>query len=164
MNNTEKVIKEMIVYHGFSSNTITGFSCYIPDPEQFSRKEGLLLFVCDPKRKRIETKFEHLLKKTRRKRLMQILNISEQKLLEEVIPQIIAYSQKLVHLGFEDIGKGTSFNKNKKIYNKALLLSSFENNIYLLKEFELVLIKNPLAQYAESKNLFTVKNKNSFLT
>ena len=114
--NIQQIIKEMILFHGFSSNTITGFSCYIPDPKKFSTKEGLLLFVCTPIGKRIVTKFEHLLKKSRRKRIMDILNFSEQELEKELIPQIISYSQRLSDLGFQKIGKGVTVNKNTKIY------------------------------------------------
>jgi hypothetical protein len=159
----QQIIKEMIAFHGFSSNTITGFSCYIPDPKQFSKKEGLLLFVCTPKGKRIVTKFEHILKKSRRKRLIHILNISEQELKKELIPQILNYSQRLNDLGFQEIGKGVIVSKDIKIFNKALTLSNFEGNDKLLKDFEFFLVSNPLTRFTENKNLFIVKRKNSFL-
>ncbi|OGU34147.1 MAG: hypothetical protein A2068_02530 [Ignavibacteria bacterium GWB2_35_6b] len=157
----QHIIKEIIKLHGFSTNTMTGFSCYIPDPKPFSTKEGLLLFVCTPKGKRIITKFEHLIKKPRRKRLAKIFNVSEDELTKELIPQIINYSQKLSDFGFHEIGRGVVLNKDLKIFNKALALSNFESNKKLLKDFESFLVSNPLTFFAEYKNLFIVKNKTS---
>ena len=41
----EKIAKEIICRHGLSSNTVRGFSCYIPDREPFPTTEGLLLRI-----------------------------------------------------------------------------------------------------------------------
>lgn len=160
-NNIQDILKEMISFHGFSSNTNTGFSCYIPDPKPFSPKEGLLLWVCTPKGEKIITKIQLLVSKLRQKRLKNLnFLISEQEFSEQLIPIIIDYSNKLDQLGFKKISNGVTKNIKSKIFNKSLALSEFDNNLKLLREFERYLISNPITLFAEEKGYFTVKEKN----
>lgn len=162
--NIQDVLKEMITFHGFRSNIQTGFSCYIPDPKPFSSNEGMLLWVCTPKKKRIVTKLERLLSKSRKKRFMKILGISEQLFSDDYIPKIINYSNLLINqFGFQKIGKGVSANIIPKIYNRSLKLSNFTDDLKLLRDFEVFLINNPIALFAEDKGYFTVKEKNKLL-
>jgi hypothetical protein len=160
----QKIVKEMIFFHGFSSNTKTGFSCYIPDPKPFSTKEGLLLWVCTPKGKRVLTKIERLVSKSRKKRLIKFLDISEHEYIIKYTSKIIDYSNLLINrFSFHRIGKGVSVNINPKLYNMSLNLSNFENDLKLLRTFEVFLINNPLTLFAEEMGYFTVKEKNNLL-
>lgn len=163
IKNIEGFLKEIILHHGFCSNTQTGFSCYIPDPKPFSKKEELLLCVCTPKGNKVVTKLEHLVSKLRRKRLLTYLGISEKEFHQKLIPNIIAYCNSLSQFGFQNIGKGISVNVTPRIYNKSLSISNFKNDLKLLRDFEVFLINNPITLFAEAKGYFTIKEKNNFL-
>ncbi len=161
--NIQDIVKEIISFHGFRSNIQTGFSCYIPDPKPFSTKEGLLLWVCTPKGKKIVTKLEHLVNKSRRKRLIKFLGITDQEFNEGLIPKITDYCDMLTQFDCQKIGKGVSVNITPKIYNRSIKFSNFENDLKLLKDFEVFLINNPITLFAEEKGYFTVKEKNKLL-
>jgi len=157
----ENFLKEVIYYYEFSSNTISGFSCYIPDPKPSLYREGLLLWVCNTKRKRIESKAERLISFARKKR-MKSLGISEQDFNNIYVPNIVNYLDILSNkFGFQKIGNGISLNVTHRIYNRALSFSIFETNLNLLRDFEIYLTRNPITLFAEAKGILNIKrNKN----
>ena len=161
--NIEDFLFEMILFHGFYSNTQTGFSCYIPDPKQFSKKEGLLLWVCTPKDKRIVTKLERLVSTSRRKRMLKYFSISVNEFNKNFIPNIIDFCNELDQFGFKNIGKGISINIPQEVHNRSIKFSNFQNELKLLRDFEDFLINNPITLFAEDQGYFTVKEKNKLL-
>ena len=64
MIDTEKYAKSIIAKYKFSSNTDTGFSCYIPDTNRYD-PYGYIIWVYSTYHKRFETHFQNLFSSNR---------------------------------------------------------------------------------------------------
>jgi len=152
----EQFAQQIIELHGFRFND--GFSCLIPDKEPFPDNEGLFLWGFSQKRMRFETKIEKFHTSTRLKRMEQMLGLPE-KDYKKLFFAVEAYLKSLKALGFEEIGKGVTLFGKTKVYNVQADASMFENKLEILKQFELVTIKNPIIEFAEKQGYFQVKNQ-----
>lgn len=152
----EQFAQQLIEIHGFRFNE--GFSCLIPDKEEYATNEGLFLWGFSQKRMRFETKVEKFHTSTRMKRMEQMLGLSEKEY-KKVFTAVESYLKSLKGLGFEEIGKGVMLFERAKVYNVQADASMFTNNVAALKEFEEIVLNNPVIAFAEKQGYFKVQNR-----
>ncbi len=158
----EDFARRMIDYHGFLFNE--GFACLIPDIEPFSSDEGLFLWGYSEKRQRFETKIEKFHTSSRIARMEQMVKVPEKEYKKILAASIQGYLKALKGLGFNDIGKGVNlFGSKTKIYNVQGDAKLFENNLDALKEFEKIILDNPILKFAEDLGYFEVKNRDKLV-
>jgi len=159
MSSFEKKIEEfaqqVIELHGFRFSE--GFSCLIPDKEEFPSNEGLFLWGLSKKRMRFETKIEKFHTSTRIKRMEAMLK--SEKDYKRLFTAIENYLKSLKEIGFKNIGKGVNLFERAKVYNVQADVLQFEKNLDALKKLELITINNPVIKFAEERNYFKVKNR-----
>lgn len=159
MSSFEKKIEEfaqqVIELHGFRFSE--GFSCLIPDKEEFPSNEGLFLWGLSKKRMRFETKIEKFHTSTRIKRMEEMLK--SEKDYKRLFTAIENYLKSLKEIGFKNIGKGVNLFERAKVYNVQADVFQFEKNLDTLKKFELITINNPVIKFAEERNYFKVKSR-----
>ena len=157
----EQFAKELIKLHGFSSNTVTGFSCYIPDLYPFSKKEGLLLWVFSRKEYRFETQLQKFHTLERIHRMQDMLGIDKGTYKQEMSIAVKGYIKLLRMIGcFKKIGGGIDLFGDEPIWNYAADLKVVSKHPDYLKEIERVTINNPIVQFAEDWGYFKIKNAN----
>ncbi|OAD23753.1 hypothetical protein THIOM_000405, partial [Candidatus Thiomargarita nelsonii] len=158
----EEFARRVIDSHGFRFNE--GFACLIPDIEPFSTDEGLFLWGYSEKRKRFETKIEKFHTSSRIGRMEQMVKVPEKEYKKILASSIQSYLKALKGLGFNDIGKGVNlFGSKTKIYNVQGDTKLFENNLEALKEFEKIILDNPILKFAEDLGYFEVKNRDQLV-
>ncbi len=161
----EKIAKEIIYHHGLSSNTVRGFSCYIPDRAPFPATEGLLLWSFSKTYKRIETQIQKYSSTARTFRMEEMLDLSNEKYENEFIKFIQEYLSALKKIGiFHPIGDGIKLFGKVVVFNLAADLNSFLLYPNKLRELELVTINNPIIKYCENSGYFIFKNKDELIT
>ena len=161
----EKIAKEIIYHHGFSSNTVRGFSCYIPDRSPFPATEGLLLWSFSKTYKRIETQIQKYSSTARIYRMKEMLGLSNESYEKEFIKTIREYLSILKKSGnFYPIGDGIKLFGKTEVFNLAANLNSFLQSPNNLRELELITINNPIVKFCEDSNYFICMNKDVLVT
>ncbi|OQA91486.1 MAG: hypothetical protein BWY26_00905 [Elusimicrobia bacterium ADurb.Bin231] len=171
----ENTLKEIITHHGFSSNTVTGFSCYISDRSDFPTSEGIFLWNCSKSYERIETQIQKYSAMARNHRMKTMLKLSHEQYKNKMLGFVNVgfvkeYLIELQKIGcFEKIGTGVNlFGEFQKTYNIAAKFSSIlEDDSHaksFLKNLEIVTIKNPIVKFCEDLGYFICKNKDNLVT
>ncbi len=161
----ENACKEIIHYHGFSSNTVRGFSCYIADKPHFSQKEGLLLWSFSKTYKRIETQVQKYSSKARILRMEEMLGLSENEYARIFTENVQEYLSELRNIGiFNPIGSGVNLFGKVRVFNLGASLDDFYKYPELLMKFEEVTLKNPIVQFCENAGYFVCENKEELIT
>lgn len=161
----EKIAKEIISHHGFSSNTVEGFSCYIPDRYPFQETEGLLLWSFSKTYKRIETQIQKFTSKARIHRMEEMLGLSAESYEHEFIEAISQYLYMLRRGGhFAPIGSGVKLFGKVKEFNLAVDLDVLQKSHNIIREFEVITITNPIVKFCEKSNYFMCKHKNLLIS
>jgi len=161
----EKIAKEIISHHGFSSNTVRGFSCYIPDRSPFPPTEGLLIWNYSKTYSRIETQIQKYSSTARIYRMNEMLGLSYEAYENEFIKLIQEYLFELKKSGdFHSIGNGIKLFGKVDVFNLAADLNIFLRFPNKLRELELITINNPIVKFCENSNYFICQNKNTLIT
>jgi len=163
--NIQDIAKELISHHGFSSNTVRGFSCYIPDREPFPKTEGLLIWSFSKTYNRIETQIQKYSSSARIFRMKEMLGLSNEKYENEFIKLIQEYLIELKIIGnFHPIGSGIKLFGKVQVFNLAADLNSFLETRNELRGLEFVTINNPIVKFCESSGYFICRNKDDLIT
>ena len=163
--NIQDIAKEIINHHGFSSNTVRGFSCYIPDRTPFPTTEGLLLWSFSKTYKRIETQIQKYSSTARIFRMEEMLKLSNENYENEFIKFIQEYLSELKKIGnFHPIGNGIKLFGKVDVFNLAADLNSFLQPRNELRELEFVTINNPIVKFCEESGYFSCRNKDDLIT
>ena len=161
----EIISREIIKYHNFSSNTIRGFSCYIPDKPPFNSEEGLLLWSYSKTYNRIETQIQKYSSMARIYRMQEMLGLSKEKYADEFIFLIQDYILKLKEIGnFYPIGRGIKLFEKIEVFNLGADFKSFLISPNKLIELELVITNSLIVNFCEKQGYFLCKNKDSLIT
>lgn len=161
----EKIAKEIINHHGFSSNTVRGFSCYIPDRSPFPSTEGLLLWSFSKTYRRIETQIQKYSSTARIYRMNEMLGLSNESYENEFIKLIQEYLFELKKSGnFHPIGNGIKLFGKVDLFNLAADLNIFLESPNKLRELELITINNSIVKFCENSNYFICYNKDVLIT
>ncbi len=160
----EKIAKEIINHHGFSSNTVRGFSCYIPDRSPYPTTEGLLLWSFSKTYERIETQIQKYSSRARIIRMKEMLELSNENYENEFIKFIQQYLSALKNCGnFYPIGDGIKLFGKLEVFNLAADLNSFLQSRNKIRELEYATINNPIVKYCEAVGYFVCKNKDDLI-
>ena len=160
----ETICKEIIYHHGFSSNTVRGFSCYIPDKSPFPTNEGLLLWSFSKSYKRIETQIQKYSSTARIFRMKEMLELSEEKYEKMFTNYIQKYLSELNNTGFfNSIGSGVKLFGKVKVFNLATNLNYFIQYPDALRKLEEITLTNPIVKFCEKSGYFVCKNKDDFI-
>ena len=155
----ERFARKIIDLHGFSSNSKSGFSCYIPDSKQFSQNEGLLIWNYSNAYTRIETQIQKFSAKARIYRMEEMLSLNYDEYKLEMMDRIYNFKSSLLSIsGFQEIGSGTNVFDVTKIRNIGANFQFLMSNLESLKEFENWTINNPIVKFAEKMGYFKCKN------
>jgi len=158
--NLETITQVIINHHGFSSNTVRGFSCYIPDRSPFPSTEGLLLWSFSKTYKRIETQIQKYSSNARIYRMEEMLNIPVDNYKREIVGLVQEYLDSLSNTKvFHPIGSGLLLFGHLKVYNLAADLNSFAKSPLKLRELEQITVNNPITKFCESAGYFKVQNR-----
>jgi len=158
----EKFAKRIIELHGFSSNSLSGFSCYIPDTYQFSQNEGILIWNYSKAYSRFETQIQKFSAKARINRIKEMLNIDKLEYKSRLKEAINLYSDELLAIKcFSRIGNGVRLFNEYKIHNMGANFSCLKNDLIALRQFEIWTINNPIVKFAEHEGYFECLNKQS---
>lgn len=159
-NEIEKFALSICKSHGFSSNNYSGFSCIIPDNQNFNKFQktpGLVLWVFSRKHQRFETQFQHYKTADRIQRMVNILKIDSITYKIQIEKAVIEYAESLLEIdGFHEIGNGVNFFESK-IINIACDFSYLSNNLDLLFRIEEFTKNNPIVKFCASYNHFNIK-------
>ncbi len=152
--------KRVIEFHGFSSNYVTGFSCYIPDSKEFPQTEGLLIWNYSNAYSRFETQIQKFSSKARIYRMNEMLSLNSIQYRNQIQNKILKYAETLLSIdNFKKIGNGVKLFGNVNTFNIGADFTQLENNYIALKEFELWTINNPIVKFAENNGYFKCLNK-----
>ena len=155
----ERFAKRIIELHGFSSNTKSGFSCYIPDSKQYSQNEGLLIWNYSNAYSRFETQIQKFSAKARIYRMKEMLSLEYPEYKLEMIDRIYDFKSSLLSInGFKEIGNGANVFDETKIKNVGVNFLFLLNNLESLKEFEKWTINNPIVKFSEKMRYFKCRN------
>jgi len=161
----EKIAKEIINHHGFSSNTVRGFSCYIPDLAPFPTTEGLLLWSFSKTYDRIETQIQKYSSTARIFRMKEMLELSNENYENKFIKFIQEYLSALKkNENFYPIGNGIELFGKVEVFNLAANLNSFLQFRNKLRALEFITINNPIVKFCEDSGYFICKNKDDLIT
>lgn len=161
----EIICKEIINHHGFSSNTVRGFSCYISDKTPFPTTEGLLLWNFSKTYKRIETQIQKYSSTARIFRMKEMLGLSEKEYEKMFIEYIQKYLSELKNTGiFKPIASGLKLFGKVKVFNLAANLNYFLLHPEALGKLEEITLTNPIVKFCEESGYFICRNKDDFIT
>ena len=155
----EQFARRAIEIHGFGSNTLEGFSCFIPDSPPFPSDEGLLLWNFSRTYNRFETQVQKFHAKARIRRMERMLGLPYDEYQRLFVDFVRSYLTSLTGIGnFADIGGGVTLFGQYRVKNVAADFSSF-NAPETLRQFELITINNPIVHFAEQHGYFECLNK-----
>ena len=163
----EKIIelfaRAVINFHGFNFNSRKDFSCFIPDtPNKITdANEGLLLWVFSKRYNRFETRIHLFDSKSRITKVAKHIKLSQKQYEDLFINLIRDYLSSLKkRCMFIDIGSGVELFGKIKVHNIGVNVDQLKNHLKALKEFESILINNPIVKFTEKEKHFECKNKN----
>lgn len=154
MDEIETFAKCIIKNYNFCTHSQTGFSCYIPDSNQYD-EYGFIIWVYSETHKRFETHFQNLFS-SNRKNVIGQFNIGQSEysnLMYGSVSKFIAELDKIE--GIHKIGKGiNNIPSNKpRVFNRAISFDFIRKNSRILKELEIAFTTNSLIDF-----ICTLKN------
>lgn len=159
-----KIIREIIYTHGFASNHVTGFSCYIRDRSPFPDSEGLLIWNYSNAHSRIETQFQKFFAGQRIYRMQEMLGLDENTYKKEFTPRIIKYFEVLESSGyFVKVGKGIEMPDGTRIFNMGAPFSDVSRNVNFVKFLEEITINNSITKFCEESGYFKVEQRDTIV-
>jgi hypothetical protein len=154
MDEIEKFANCIIEKYNFCTNTQTGFSCYIPDSNQYDNF-GFIIWVYSKTHKRFETHFQNLFSSNRMNVIGQF-NIGQSEYSNFMYDSVSKFISELDMIpGFHSIGNGINNipSNRPRILNRAISFDFIRKDYEILKKLEFVFTNNSLIDY-----ICTLKN------
>lgn len=145
MDEIEKFANCIIESYNFCTHSQTGFSCYIPDSNQYD-EYGFIIWVYSKTYNRFETHFQNLFSSNRMNVIGQF-NIGQSEYSNLMYDSVSKFNSELDKIqGFHIIGKGINNipSNRPKISNRAISFDFIRKNYRTLKELEIVFTNNSL--------------------
>lgn len=147
MNEIKKFAKCVIRSYNFSTNSKTGFSCYIPDLNE--PNHGFIIWVYSEYHKRFETHFQNLFSSNRMNVINQF-NVKQFEYSNLMYDSVLKFISELDNIySIHKIGRGinnTPINQ-PTIFNRAISFDFIKHNHQTLRDIEIVFTNNSLIDY-----------------
>lgn len=169
---TDKVdeyIKNMIVFHGYSSNILGSYNCYVSYPAPFPISEGMFLWKRSAAFNRIETSIQMYFMTSKQfnstsPNVFKLSGMTFDKFVELMMHLIREYliEFKEINTNYKELGAGIKlFDDNSNFKNIGIALDHFD--CQSLKKLEIFTINNSIVKALEKLSLFKVLNPDKIL-
>lgn len=163
MDKFDEYLRKMIKFHGFGSNTVGGFSCFMTDPSPFPVNEGTFLWKRSMAFSGIETSIQMFHSMARINRMVE-LGIPEDKYKEVIMLNIDEYLNGFKAIGInKEIGGGVELFGDRNSIEKNLRIQVKNFDCNALRRLELFTINNSIVKVWEKLRLFKVKNPDKLI-